>query len=56
MSSDPFKNPVSKKILSNTKNLYPVSDKDIDTLKKSFPDNSTNTTKTKATVKKGVKV
>jgi len=55
MSSDPFKNP-GNTVLSKTKNLYPVSDKDIDTLKKSLPDNSTNTTKTKATVKKGVKV
>jgi hypothetical protein len=52
MSSDPFKNP-SEKILSKAKNLYPVSDKDMDTLKKSLPDNSTNTTKTESTVKFG---
>lgn len=54
MSSDPAKyGPASEKILSNTKNTYPVSDKDIDTLKKSVPDNSTKTTKTEPTVKFG---
>jgi len=40
MSSDPAK-------------YGPLSQKDIDTLKKSLPDNSTKTTKTESTVKFG---